>query len=135
MVQRMLIPRKVTKEGLNVLVNKAADLIRTAVDYKFILILLFMKRLNSLSDESISKVIDAYRKFSETISFFRVVSMKKVTDNDYNLSVTLYGMSIEEEPINTVLDFSTRKNLDVERQEVEKELEEYISRLSRLIGE
>jgi len=48
MVQRNLFPRKVTREELNSLVDRAADLIRTAVDYKFILVLLFLKRLNDL---------------------------------------------------------------------------------------
>ena len=48
MVQRILFPKKVTREELNSLVDKAADLIRTAVDYKFILVLLFLKRLNDL---------------------------------------------------------------------------------------
>jgi type I restriction enzyme M protein len=48
MTQRTLFPRKVTREELNSLVDKAADLIRTAVDYKFILVLLFLKRLNDV---------------------------------------------------------------------------------------
>jgi type I restriction enzyme M protein len=46
MVQSSLLPRKVTRDELNSLVDRAADLIRTAVDYKFILVLLFLKRLN-----------------------------------------------------------------------------------------
>jgi len=46
MAQRELLPRKVTRDELNSLVDKAADLIRTAVDYKFILVLLFLKRVN-----------------------------------------------------------------------------------------
>jgi type I restriction enzyme M protein len=48
MVQRSLSPKKVTRDELNSLVDRAADLIRTAVDYKFILVLLFLKRLNDL---------------------------------------------------------------------------------------
>jgi type I restriction enzyme M protein len=48
MNQRALFPRRVTREELNSLVDKAADLIRTALDYKFILVLLFLKRLNDL---------------------------------------------------------------------------------------
>lgn len=51
MVQSSLLPRKekkVTRDYLNSLVDRAADLIRTAVDYKFILVLLFLKRLNDL---------------------------------------------------------------------------------------
>ena len=39
MVQNSLFPKKVTRDELNSLVDKAADLIRTAVD-KFILVLL-----------------------------------------------------------------------------------------------
>lgn len=46
MVQSSLTPKKVSRDELNSLVDRAADLIRTAVDYKFILVLLFMKRLN-----------------------------------------------------------------------------------------
>jgi len=46
MVQRILSPKKVTRDELNSLVDRAADLIRTAVDYKFILVLLFLKRVN-----------------------------------------------------------------------------------------
>ena len=48
MVQRSLFPKKLTREELNSLVNRAADLIRTAVNYKFILVLLFLKRLNDV---------------------------------------------------------------------------------------
>jgi type I restriction enzyme M protein len=46
MVQNSLATKKSTRDELNYLVDRAADLIRTAVDYKFILVLLFMKRLN-----------------------------------------------------------------------------------------
>jgi type I restriction enzyme M protein len=48
MVQKRLFPKKVTRDELNALIDRAADLIRTAVDYKFILVLLFLKRLNDL---------------------------------------------------------------------------------------
>jgi type I restriction enzyme M protein len=44
MTQKKLFTKKVTREKLNSLVDKAADLIRTAVDYKFILVLLFLKK-------------------------------------------------------------------------------------------
>ncbi|MDI6708905.1 MAG: class I SAM-dependent DNA methyltransferase, partial [Candidatus Thermoplasmatota archaeon] len=44
----MLHPKKLTREELSSLVDRAADLIRTAVDYKFILVLLFLKRLSDL---------------------------------------------------------------------------------------
>jgi len=47
MVQKMLLPRNnITCEELNSLVDKAADIIRTTTDYKFILVLLFLKRIS-----------------------------------------------------------------------------------------
>ncbi len=48
MAQGLWFPQRVTREELNSLIDKAADLIRTAVDYKFILVLLFLKRLNDV---------------------------------------------------------------------------------------
>ncbi len=38
-----------TRDELNALIDKAADIIRTAVDYKFILVLLLLKRINDLT--------------------------------------------------------------------------------------
>jgi len=43
LVQRALFPKRVSREELAGLVDRAADLIRTAVDYKFILVLLILK--------------------------------------------------------------------------------------------
>ena len=48
MVHQTFGSKRVTRDDLNSLVDRAADLIRTAVDYKFILVLLFLKRLNDL---------------------------------------------------------------------------------------
>jgi|GEM_PF-7115986 len=38
-----------SRDELNALIDKAADIIRTAVDYKFILVLLLLKRMNDLT--------------------------------------------------------------------------------------
>jgi len=46
--QKELFQNGVSRNDMNALVDKAADLIRTAVDYKFILVLLFLKRLNDV---------------------------------------------------------------------------------------
>ena len=48
MVQTKLFSKGLTREELNSLVDRAADLIRTAVDYIFILVLLFLKRINDV---------------------------------------------------------------------------------------
>jgi len=46
MTQKILAKKTLNRNELYSLIDKAADLIRTAVDYKFILVLLFLKRLN-----------------------------------------------------------------------------------------
>jgi len=48
MAQQSIFRKELTRGELISLVDKAADLIRTAVDYKFILVLLFLKRLNDV---------------------------------------------------------------------------------------
>lgn len=55
LVQKALFPSKVTREELNSLVDKAADIIRTATDYKFILVLLFLKRVSDVWEEEFEK--------------------------------------------------------------------------------
>ena len=48
MARQIFFPKKITREELNSLVDKAADIIRTATDYKFILVLLFLKRISDV---------------------------------------------------------------------------------------
>jgi len=47
--------KKLTRSDIEGILKKAADLIRTRVDYKFILILLFLKRINDKWDEEYDK--------------------------------------------------------------------------------
>jgi hypothetical protein len=49
-VQKTLFPKSITREELNSLVDIAADIIRTATDYKFTLVLLFLNE--SIGDEN-----------------------------------------------------------------------------------
>ncbi|MEM0367296.1 MAG: type I restriction-modification system subunit M N-terminal domain-containing protein, partial [Candidatus Nitrosocaldus sp.] len=48
--------RSISKDELIKLVDDAADIIRTAVDYKFILVLLFLKRLSDKAMHEREKV-------------------------------------------------------------------------------
>jgi type I restriction enzyme M protein len=70
------------------------------------------------------------------LDFPEVVDIKEVKDKDYNLNVTLYVMPIEEpEQIDISKEFSDLKKLEIERQEVERKLEEYISQITQLMSE
>jgi type I restriction enzyme M protein len=89
-----------------------------------------VRRLNSLSKENIEKISEVYHKFAEIAGFSRVVDKEDVIGNDYNLNVTLYVMPIEErEQIDIFKEFSELKELEKEREEVGKKLEEYILNL------
>ena len=92
-----------------------------------------VRRLNTLSKENINEIVEAYRKFADIGGFSRVVDISEVRKNDYNLNVTLYVMLVEEkEQINIFKEFSELKELEKERQEVEKKIEEYITELSKV---
>ena len=94
-----------------------------------------VRRLNSLSEGNIEKIANIYEKFAEMAGFSRVVNIKEVIDNDYNLNVPFYAMPIEErEQINIPKEFFELKELEKEREEVGKKLEEYISQLTQVIG-
>jgi len=92
-----------------------------------------VRRLNSLSEENINRIVDAYRKFEDEPGFCRVVDAKEVAENDYNLNVTLYVMPIEEkESIDIFEEFSELKKLEEERVKIMEEIEGYIEELKKV---
>jgi type I restriction enzyme M protein len=94
-----------------------------------------VRRLNSLSKENISKIVEAYQKFADVAGFCRVVDRKEVVDNDYNLNVTLYVVSVEEKgQINISKESSELKKLEKERQEVMTRLEQYVSEITKALS-
>jgi type I restriction enzyme M protein len=93
-----------------------------------------VRRLNTLSTENIQKIVEAYKRFVDISGFSRIVDKNEVIANNYNLNVTLYVMPVEEkEQINIFKEFSELKELEKERQEVEKKIEEYITELSEVL--
>jgi len=94
-----------------------------------------VRKLNRLVDNNIKKIADAYKSFSEEKGFSRVVSLKEIDQNDYNLNVTLYVMQDEEgEGIDLAREFDELKELERHRQEVASKLEQYISELTQTLG-
>jgi type I restriction enzyme M protein len=63
MVQKTLLPKSITREELRSLVDKAADIIRTATDYKFILVLLFLKRISDTWQEEFEEKKREFMKY------------------------------------------------------------------------
>jgi type I restriction enzyme M protein len=95
-----------------------------------------VRKLNSLSDENIKRIAEAYRKFEDIAGFCKVVSIEEVRSKDYNLNVTLYVMPVQEgEQIDIIKEWEELKSLEREKQEITSKLEQYISEIAQAIGE
>jgi len=77
-----------------------------------------VKRLNRLGEKHIEKIVSVYREFKTVEGFSRVVDLKEVKDNNYDLSVTLYVTPpLEADEID--LEKELQELLEVEKQAME----------------
>ena len=76
MTQATLFPKVITREELNSLVDKAANIIRTATDYKFILVLLFLKRVSDTWKEEFEE------KKQELMKYLNEKDAEKEAENE-----------------------------------------------------
>jgi len=94
-----------------------------------------VRKLNSLSDENIRRISEAYKNFRDVEGFAKVVSLEEVRANNYNLNVTLYVMPAEKgEEIDIFKEFEELKALEAERTETMAKLEEYIQQIKEATG-
>jgi type I restriction enzyme M protein len=92
-----------------------------------------IRRLNTLSSDNIGRIVEAYSNFSEFSGFSRAVDAKEIAKNDYNLNVSLYVMPIEEAgKISISQVYSDLKKLEEERNSIDKELEEVLTKVAEL---
>jgi type I restriction enzyme M protein len=95
-----------------------------------------VRKLNTLSDENIKHIVEAYKKFEDIAGFCRVVNIEEVRRNDYNLDVKRYVMPVEKgEQIDILKEWKELKELERERQEIASKLEQYITEITQVIGE
>ncbi len=95
-----------------------------------------IRKMNRLTEEGINKIVDVYKKFKTVDNFSKVVSLDEIKENDYNLNVTLYVMSlIEDEKIDVKKEFYELKKLEEERKKIEKEMNNFISNIIKALGE
>lgn len=94
-----------------------------------------VRRLNSLSEDNIKRILEAYRKFTDVKDFSKSVEIKEIIDNDYNLNVPLYVMPIEEmEEINIAKEYRELKELEGERNKAKDKLDQYLSAITQETG-
>lgn len=82
-----------------------------------------IKRQKILSDDNITKIVDAYRNYKDIEKFSRVVSLEEIKDNDYSLNFSLYvDTEPEIETVNIAETLSEIRNLKSESEELLEEL-------------
>ena len=88
------------------------------------------KNQNTLTPENISKVIDAYDGLEEIDKFMRVVDMSEIEENDFNLNISRYIDTSEDEVIIDIK--ATREDisaLESKEKEIDSKLNGYLKSL------
>jgi len=88
------------------------------------------KKLNKLSNENIGKITKIYKEFKEEEGFSKIVDIKDIEKNDFNLNVSLYAFPKEdEEEINLEEEFKKLEDLHKKYMEKYEVIKEYIKKV------
>ncbi len=88
------------------------------------------KAQNTLTEENIAKIFDTYRKRKDIEKFSRKVDFDEIEENDFNLNITRYVDTFEEEaPVDIKANLKELAALDPELQKLEKQMFEYLKEL------
>lgn len=88
------------------------------------------KNQNALRKQDIDKIIKAYDKYSDDDKYARVISIKEIEENEYNLNVKRYiDGSDEQVQIDVKTVWSELKQLETERNEINKQVAEFLKEL------
>lgn len=82
------------------------------------------KNQNKLSEDNITKIVDCYLNKTEIDKYSRLVSLEEINENDFNLNITRYIDTFEEEEeIDIDAVNQELKDLDLELAKTEEEIE------------
>lgn len=88
------------------------------------------KAQNTLTEENIAKIFDTYKERKTIEKFSRTVKPKEIADNDYNLNITRYVDTFEEEaPVDIQANLKELAALEPELKKLEKQMVEYLKEL------
>ncbi len=89
------------------------------------------KAQNTLSQENADKIYDTYAERKEREKFSRLVTPEEIAENDYNLNITRYIDTFEEEePINIAANLKELAELQPEIERLEGEMAGYLQILN-----
>lgn len=88
------------------------------------------KNMNTLEEEHLNKIIEAYKERKDIDKFCHVATMEEIETNDYNLNIPRYvDTSEKEEAIDLVAKAQDIENLNAEITAAESELKKYFDEL------
>jgi type I restriction enzyme M protein len=88
------------------------------------------KNQNSLRSQDINKIIKAYDGYSDIEKYARVVDVKEIAENDYNLNINQYIDSSEQEEVVDIKGtWEELKKLEKEREAINKKVDEFLKEL------
>lgn len=88
------------------------------------------KAQNILTEEHIEKIYSTYTKRKDVEKFARAVEFAELEENDFNLNITRYVDTFEEEaPVDIKANLKELALLEPELQKLEKQMEEYLKEL------
>lgn len=89
------------------------------------------KNQNSLRPQDINKIVKAYAGYEEVEKYARVVSLKEIEENSFNLNIRQYiDSSDKEEEIDVSVVRKELASLEKERAEINKKVEKFLSELN-----
>ena len=88
------------------------------------------KNQNSITEENVQKILNAYKNRKDIEKFCHVASMKEIEENGYNLNITRYVDTFDEEPELDLAEIDKElKEATAERDSLMKEYEKFAKEL------
>ncbi|MCK5510677.1 type I restriction-modification system subunit M [Candidatus Parcubacteria bacterium] len=89
------------------------------------------KNQNTLRTKDIEKIVNAFDNYKDIEKYARVVDLKEIKKNEYNLNLRRYVDSSEEEEIVDVKEvWQEIDNLKKEREAIDQEMNKYLKKLN-----
>jgi type I restriction enzyme M protein len=94
-----------------------------------------IRRLNTLGEDNIEKIVKAYREFAETPGFSRITTLEEIRKNEYNLNVTLYVTPLtNQEEIDIMWEYRELLGIEEERKRLLEKINEIMTELAKVLG-
>lgn len=88
------------------------------------------KAQNTLTDENIARIFETYKQRRDVEKFSRKVGFDEIKENEFNLNITRYVDTFEEEaPVDIKANLKELAALEPELQRLEKQMVEYLKEL------